>query len=245
MTVGKKRYYAVARGRKPGIYTAWSGPDGAQAQVTGFADAVFKGFPTYQDARRFLETALTPGQRTTPNRRKPVEQEIPPSPGKGTHIYTDGGCINNPGPGGWAAVILNGENRTEISGGYRLTTNNRMELQACIQALRCLGGGAKADLFTDSQYVAKAVENGWALRWRSRNWMRDKTHRAENADLWGELLDLLEDREVSFHWVRGHAGNQENERCDKLARRAALGGKLMTDEEYEKGGSKAGQNLWE
>jgi len=245
MTVGKKRYYAVARGRRPGIYTAWAGPDGAQAQVTGFAGAVFKGFSTYQDARLFLETGLTPGRRPAPNRRKPLEQGEQPFPGKGTQIYTDGGCINNPGPGGWAAVILDGENRTEISGGYRLTTNNRMELQACIQALRCLGGGTEADLFTDSRYVANAVENGWALRWRSRNWMRDRMHRAENADLWGELLDLLEGREVSFHWVRGHAGNPENERCDKLARNAALGSDLMTDGGYEKGGNKAGQGLWE
>lgn len=232
MTKSGKRYYAVVRGRRPGIYTSWEGPSGAQAQVKGFAGAVFKGFASLPEAEHFLRAAPTQGHHT-----KAIKRESPhhhePLQGDEIRVYTDGGCIDNPGPGGWAAVILDGETRREISGGYRLTTNNRMELQACIQALKSLRRGAKATLFTDSQYVANAVEKGWALRWRSRNWMRDRTHRAENADLWAELLGLLEDHEVSFHWIRGHAGNAENERCDALARMATAGRDLLVDEVYE------------
>ena len=232
MAKSGKRYYAVVRGRRPGIYTSWEGPSGARDQVQGFAGAVFKGFSSRSEAEQFFGSAPVQERHTRPFGRKPEHRHKPPQ-GDEIHIYTDGGCIDNPGPGGWAAVILEGDTRTEISGGYRFTTNNRMELQACIQAMKSLTKGAKAEIFTDSQYVANAVEKGWALGWRSRNWMRDKTHRAENADLWAELLGLLESHEVSFHWVRGHAGNPENERCDELARMAAMGRDLIVDEVYE------------
>ena len=232
MTTRARRYYAVASGRRPGIYTEWAGPTGAQVQVTGFPGAVFKGFASLSEAERFLASDRT-GIRppASAGRRKP--REVLPLRNGLIHIYTDGGCLRNPGPGGWAAVILDGDTRTEISGGYRLTTNNRMELQACIQALKTLGTGTEAVLFTDSQYVVNAVEKGWARRWRSQRWMRDRTHKAENADLWTELLGLIDDREVTFRWVRGHAGNPENERCDELAGRAALGRDLAVDGPYE------------
>jgi ribonuclease HI len=231
----RKRFYAVVRGKRPGIYRTWDGPAGAQAQVKGFPGALFKGFTTLSEAQHFLATASTPDHRPPPEGRTTPKPARPtPSTRGDIQVYTDGGCINNPGPGGWAAVVLDGGNRMEMSGGYRLTTNNRMELQACIQALRSIRKKVKIDVVTDSQYVANAVQKGWALRWRSRNWMRDRMHRAENSDLWAELLELLDHRDVTFHWVRGHAGNQENERCDELARRAALGMDLVPDEGYEK-----------
>lgn len=233
MTGTRKRFYAVARGREPGIYRTWDGPLGAQAQVKGFAGAVFKGFATLEEAQRFIDTATVQERRPSPRQGEPSHPHESPH-NVDAFVYTDGGCIDNPGPGGWAAVILKGDTRTEICGGYRFTTNNRMELQACIQALRLLERGSRAAVYTDSQYVANGVEKGWARRWRSQNWMRDKVHRAENADLWAELLSLLDDRLISFHWVRGHAGNPENERCDELAKRAAMGVDLIVDEVYEK-----------
>ena len=232
MTKAGKRYYAVVKGRKPGIYTTWNGPSGAQVQVKGFPGAVFKGFASRPEAEQYFREPPAPERRNRSLSQEPSRHERQLKDDE-IHVYTDGGCINNPGPGGWAAVILKRNQREEISGGYRLTTNNRMELQACIQALRMLPKGSTATFFTDSQYVVNAVEKGWARGWRSRNWMRDKTHRAENADLWAELLGLLEDHRVSFQWVRGHAGNPENERCDELARSAATGRDLIVDEAYE------------
>ncbi len=150
------------------------------------------------------------------------------------HIYTDGGCLDNPGPGGYGAVIMEGDRRIELSGGYRLTTNNRMEIMACIKAIGTLKKNSQAVLFTDSKYVANAIEKGWALKWRSKNWMRDKNNRAVNSDLWAEMLMLLEHHDVVFRWVRGHAGNPENERCDVLAKKAAQGKDLEADSGYEK-----------
>ncbi len=228
------RCYAVARGRAPGIYDSWEGPSGARVQVEGFPGALYRGFASREDAALFIGRE---GRASEPPKPKRLGKD-----GLGAHepragqvvIYTDGGCIGNPGPGGWAAVIVRDGRREEISGGFRLTTNNRMELYACIQALRALGEKDRdVRLFTDSQYIVLAIEKGWARRWRSSGWMRDKTHPALNPDLWSELLDLLDGRPVAFSWVRGHAGQPENERCDELARRAALGPDLAVDEGYE------------
>ena len=234
MSENKKRFYTVVRGRVPGIYNKWFGPGGAQEQVRGYADAVFRGFATLEEARGFMADPKSRHSSGKPVRQNTSwddndqdEQERP------VHIYTDGGCIDNPGPGGFGAVIIEGDKRTEISGGYRLTTNNRMELTACIQALNTLRKGSHVILFTDSQYVANAVTKGWAAKWRSRNWMRDKTHKAVNSDLWAELLTLLARHDVVFRWVRGHAGNPENERCDVLARQAAQRKDLTPDTGYE------------
>ena len=129
-------------------------------------------------------------------------------------------------------MIIGGNKRTEISQGYRLTTNNRMELMACIAALKSLKTRGEVVLHSDSQYVVKGFEKGWAKRWRSNGWMRTKTEAAENADLWSELLALCDSRPVSFVWVRGHAGNTENERCDRLATQAVLGVDLQEDSGY-------------
>lgn len=148
-------------------------------------------------------------------------------------IYTDGACLGNPGPGGYGVVLLYGKHRKELSGGFRLTTNNRMEMMAAIVALRSLKTPCKVTLFSDSQYLVQAMSQGWAERWRSMGWKRNKRERALNADLWGELLDLCSRHEVEFKWVRGHAGNKENERCDELSVLAAKQKNLPPDPGYE------------
>lgn len=148
-------------------------------------------------------------------------------------LYTDGACLGNPGPGGFGVVLLFGEHRKELSGGYRKTTNNRMELTAVIQGLEALKEKCKVELYCDSKYVVDALSNGWATKWRANGWRRNKKERALNPDLWGRLLELCEAYEVSCHWVRGHSGNRENERCDQLATQAAARPGLPADERYE------------
>lgn len=147
-------------------------------------------------------------------------------------IYTDGGALGNPGPGGYGAVILQAGQRKELSGGYRMTTNNRMELTAAIEALRALPASSQVTLHTDSKYLVDAVTQGWAKRWRANGWKRNKKEKALNPDLWQQLLDLLEKHQVEFVWVKGHAGNRENERCDRLAVQAARGKNLPADAGY-------------
>lgn len=148
-------------------------------------------------------------------------------------IYTDGACIGNPGPGGYGAVLIYGGHRRQLSGGYRRTTNNRMELVAPIKALEALNQRCQVTLHSDSQYVVEGIEKGWARRWRANGWMRNRRRPAINPDLWGRLLDLCDMHEVQFRWVRGHAGNLENERCDQLAVQAAHQPDLPADEGYE------------
>ena len=148
-------------------------------------------------------------------------------------IHTDGACLGNPGPGGYGIVLQSGNQRGELSGGYRLTTNNRMELMGPIKALKALNQSSHVILHTDSRYVVDAVMKGWARKWRANDWMRNKKAQAINPDLWAQLLELLEEHEVEFRWVRGHAGNLENERCDQLAVQAAKGRGLARDEGYE------------
>ncbi len=147
-------------------------------------------------------------------------------------IYTDGACSGNPGPGGYGVVLLFGEHRKELSGGFRKTTNNRMELLGAIEGLRALKERCSVKLHTDSQYVVNAIEKGWAAKWRANGWMRNKTDKAVNPDLWEQLLTLCEQHKVEFVWVRGHAGNKENERCDQLAVAAAAKPNLPEDEGY-------------
>jgi len=218
----------------PGIYSRWFGPGGAEEQIRGYAGAVYRGFATVEEAQEFLARPVVPARSQTVSRHEDGVGDSAQDTDRTVHIYTDGGCLDNPGPGGYGAVIKEGGSRMELSGGYRLTTNNRMEITACIKALRALTKSSRAVLFTDSQYVANAIEKGWAVRWRSRNWMRDRNHKAVNSDLWAELLDELERHDVVFRWVRGHAGNPENERCDVLARKAAQGRDLQRDHGYEK-----------
>ena len=139
---------------------------------------------------------------------------------KGT-IYTDGACSGNPGPGGYAAVLLMGDARKELSGGYRNTTNNRMELTAAIKGLQALKQPCDIILYSDSQYMVNSINKGWVLRWQANGWKRNKKEYALNVDLWIKLLEQLKIHDVQFEWTRGHAGDPENERCDELATTAA------------------------
>ena len=132
-------------------------------------------------------------------------------------IYTDGACSGNPGPGGWAAILQYGARQKEISGGEAMTTNNRMELTAVIEALSLLKEPCEVDLYSDSRYVIDALTKGWARSWRARNWVKGDKKPALNPDLWERLLDLCEGHTVRFHWVKGHAENAYNERCDGMA----------------------------
>ena len=132
-------------------------------------------------------------------------------------IYTDGACSGNPGPGGYGAILMYGSHKKELSGGEANTTNNRMELMGVITALKALNRPCQVDLYTDSQYVVNAIEKGWARKWQANGWMRNKKDKALNPDLWQMLLDLLEVHQVTFHWVKGHAENPYNNRCDELA----------------------------
>ena len=132
-------------------------------------------------------------------------------------IYTDGACSGNPGPGGWAAILQYGARQKEISGGEARTTNNRMELTAVIEALSLLKEPCEVDLYSDSRYVIDALTKGWARSWRARNWVKGDKKPALNPDLWEKLLDLCERHTVRFHWVKGHAENAYNERCDGMA----------------------------
>ena len=131
-------------------------------------------------------------------------------------IYTDGACSGNPGPGGWAAILTYGENERELSGGESATTNNRMELMAAISALTALKESCEVELWTDSQYIEKAINEGWLAGWKRRDWKR-KGGELKNIELWQELDRLLGLHRVNFNWLKGHDGHEYNERCDALA----------------------------
>ena len=132
-------------------------------------------------------------------------------------IYTDGACSGNPGPGGWGAILRYGGAEKVLSGGEAQTTNNRMELTGVIEALRALREPCVVELYSDSKYVIDALSKGWAKSWRSRGWVKSDNKPALNADLWEELLGLCETHELHCHWVKGHAENEYNNRCDALA----------------------------
>ncbi|MDO4742716.1 MAG: ribonuclease HI [bacterium] len=132
-------------------------------------------------------------------------------------VFTDGACSGNPGPGGWGAILRFKEVEKELSGGEAQTTNNRMELTACIKALEALKESCVVKLTTDSQYVVNSVTKGWAESWQRNGWRKADKKPALNADLWERLLKLLTLHDVEFVWIKGHAGHPENERCDELA----------------------------
>jgi len=230
-----KKYYAVVRGRKTGIFSTWFGAGNAEEQVRGFAGARFKGFPTIDEARSWLQKpqSAAPGKK----KRSSVKSKTP-TPAISTEqadfiIYTDGGCSFNPGPGGYGAVILAKGKRQELSGGFKHTTNNRMELMACIVALKSIKPGVSVVVHSDSQYVVNGISKGWAAKWQANGWMRNKKDAAENYDLWQDLLDACEPLNVHFVWVKGHAGNEENECCDQLATQAFASTPSTRDKNFE------------
>lgn len=153
-------------------------------------------------------------------------------------IYTDGACIDNPGPGGYGAVLIYGTIQRELSGGYRLTTNNRMEIMAAIVALETLKFKCAVTLYSDSQLLVRGLSEGWAVKWRKKGWKRTGKKEAENADLWERLLAVYAQHEVEAIWVKGHAGNWGNERADQLSMETAKSADLQVDEAYEQGGTR-------
>lgn len=144
-------------------------------------------------------------------------------------IFTDGSCLGNPGPGGYAAVLLAGPHRKEISQGFSGTTNNRMELMAVIAGLESLKTKSAVEIVTDSQYVQKAFTDRWLVGWQKNGWKTAAKQPVKNQDLWKRLVPLIDAHEVKWRWVRGHSGDPENERCDVLARSAASGRNLPPD----------------
>jgi len=153
------------------------------------------------------------------------------------NIYTDGACKGNPdGPGGYGVVLIytdsdNQAHRKELAGGYASTTNNRMEIIAAVIGLEALKKPCDVTIYSDSQYLVKAIEEKWIDKWQKNSWMRDpkKGIMAKNVDLWKRLLKAMEQHKVNFQWVRGHSGHPENERCDQLATEAASQPNLPTD----------------
>ena len=151
---------------------------------------------------------------------------------KTVQIYTDGACSGNPGPGGLGIVLLHGDARKEISKGFELTTNNRMEMLAAVEGLTALKGPCIVQLYSDSKYLVDAINKGWVKKWQDNNWMRNKKDKALNIDLWRDLLELLKVHRVEFIWVKGHAQNKENNRCDQLAREAITNSDRQKDTGY-------------
>ena len=140
---------------------------------------------------------------------------------KTVEIYTDGACSGNPGPGGYGVVLLYGGRKKELSGGEAETTNNRMELKAAICGLEELNRPCRVKLFSDSQYLVRAMQQGWPQKWKAKGWKRSGNQPALNPDLWERLMALCRMHDVEFNWVRGHADNENNNRCDELAVAAA------------------------
>jgi ribonuclease HI len=227
--MAKKKFYAVACGKKPGIYTSW--PE-AEAQVKGFGGAKYKGFPSHQEAEAWMANPQW-GQKIKSQKKK-VTHEHPVSVEGRTEIYSDGGAINNPGPGGYGVVVLENNEARELTGGYLHTTNNRMELMGCIQGIEALASHTKpVALFSDSKYVVNGISKGWAKGWRKRGWLKSDGNPALNSDLWGRLLDLIDGLDITFHWVKGHTGHPLNERCDQLAVQSARGSNQVEDKGYK------------
>ena len=215
-----KKYYAVKRGRRVGIFAVWAE---CAAQVQGFPGAVYKGFMTEVEARDWLGDAgsASIGRRSAKNGAA-AENAAPAD--TDYIIHTDGSCLRNPGgAGGWAAVIETVATGAveEKSGGAPETTNNRMELTAALRAVTSVPVGARVALYTDSQYLKNAFTKCWLPAWKKRGWKKADGEPVLNQDLWVRLDAAFAERRVRFHWVKGHAGNPRNERCDALARGAA------------------------
>jgi len=151
------------------------------------------------------------------------------------YAFTDGGAVGNPGPGGYGVVLRYQGHERELSAAYRYTTNKRMELLGALAALASLKRRYKVVLATDSRYVVDGISKGWVRRWKKNGWMRNKKDKAVNPDLWDRLLQAMAKHDVTFRWVKGHAGHPENQRCDELVQKAVRGTTdRAVDVEYER-----------
>ena len=240
----KKKYYAVVKGRCAGIYDEWFGDGGAEKQISGVAGAIYKSFDSRAEAQAWFErlsqscakNPVPAAPEPTSTSRKTSSGDQPPAKAvPDVRIYTDGACIRNPGPGGYGVVLIYDEHRKELSGGFRRTTNNRMEIMAAIVGLKALKKRCCVTIYSDSRYLVNAMTKGWARRWQANGWKRYQDEPALNADLWEQMLELCSRHDTNFVWVRGHAGHAENERCDRLAVLAAQNGDLQPDKNYERG----------
>ena len=235
-----KKVYAVFQGHQPGIYNAC---DEVSEQVKGFKGAKYKSFPRETEAIEWLRECVL-------HAKEPVAQQLIDliknqieKKGTGSKpsladssgeiiIHTDGGASPNPGIGGYGVVLQKGHKRKELSAGYKHTTNNRMEMMAVIVALQALNEASDVVLHTDSKYIVDSVTKRWVYGWRKRGWKKSDGKRPENVDLWEVLIALLENHQVEFCWVKGHAGNTENERCDALVAEARKNKNLLIDTGY-------------
>ncbi len=227
------KFYAVAKGIKTGIFTTW--PE-AERQVRGVAGAMYKSFKTREEAENFINNPSYGQKKSSGKSSGSAGKGSVASPKTYSEdtivVYTDGGAIGNPGPGGYGAVIKDGK---QFSGGYNLTTNNRMELMAVIVVLEFLQGEKNPIvLHSDSRYVLNGITKGWAKGWKKRGWKKSDGNPAVNPDLWARLLDLLPGLNIKFQWVKGHAGDPLNEACDQLANSTARTQGLPDDVEYLK-----------
>lgn len=230
-----KKIYAVKVGRQVGLFSTWAE---CEAQVKGFQGAKFKGFSSKEEAEEWLSgkaagrgagrKASKPDSGGNTSRGKVMEGKITEAIHEDETdfiVYTDGSCLRNPdGPGGWAAVIIDtetGEMR-ELHEGNPSTTNNRMELSAAIGALSYIREGSTVALYTDSQYMKNAFNRNWIRNWKRNGWKTSQGTDVLNKDLWLKLDALFASHQVFFRWVKGHAGNTYNERCDILARSEAM-----------------------
>ena len=218
-----KKFYAIANGRTTGVVESW---DECKKSTQGFSRAKFKGFDTREEAVRWLNTDKIPLD-SQPTRIKNVTRNT-----TDYIIYTDGSCLKNPGPGGYAAIIIDtySKNMKEISGGAIATTNNRMELSAAIEALKILPENSDIILYTDSQYLQNAFIQNWLINWKINGWKTATGKEVANKDLWVELDRLVKKHHIDWQWVKGHNNVKYNERCDVLANteakkyKALLGG---------------------
>jgi ribonuclease HI len=148
-------------------------------------------------------------------------------------VYTDGSSLGNPGPGGYGVVLTHGEQTQEYSQGYQMTTNNRMELLATIVALEKIPNNVQVEIYSDSSYVVNAINQNWLENWQKKGWKTANKKPVKNKDLWLRLLQQIKTHQIKWHWVKGHAGHPQNERCDYLAVQAAQSGKLAIDKGFE------------
>ena len=238
MATKASKIYAVFQGHVPGLYDSW---EAASVQIQGYKGARYKSFAQRNEAIIWMrEQVLAASEPVVPAIIDLIKAADLPSAAESKSndkrivIHTDGGAAPNPGIGAYGIVLQQGRLRKELSAGYQLTTNNRMEILACIVALEALREHSQVILHTDSKYVVDSVMKGWAKGWRRKGWKKSTGQRPENVDLWIRLLELLERHDVEFNWVKGHAGNAENERCDQLVNEARISSTLLIDRGYLK-----------
>src|SRR5262245_7771472 len=198
------KFYAVRSGHKPGVYRTW---DECKAQVNGYSNAEYKSFGDLKSAQDFVSGIQA--RQASPPRAPEHHASIPDHNSGQVLIYADGACTGNPGPGGYGVLLIHQNERRELSAGFRLTTNNRMEILGCIAGLQELPHTCDVTIYSDSRYVVNAMTQSWAVRWRKLGWKRRDENGdlkdALNADLWAQMLELCDRHRVTFEWVRGHA----------------------------------------